>query len=110
MRRCDEEGFTRRDKLFKQITLMLRKRKLPIFREPDNLHGKGWSAQVLPPNGIAYLQRLAVYLWKKQALPEPGTLPMGNPLDDEAIEHAFEDCYFHATKPNDKGQRFNHLV
>ena len=110
MRNSDEESFARRDKLFKQITLMLRKKKLPSYKEPDNLQGKGWCGQVLPAVGIAYLQRLAVYLWRKEELPPTGTQEKNNPLEDDAIEHAYEDCFSHADKPNKKGQRFKHLV
>jgi hypothetical protein len=51
-----------------------------------------------------------VYLWQKEEWPAPGTEKMGNPLADQEIEFAYEDCYFQETTPNSKGQRFNHLV
>jgi hypothetical protein len=110
MRQCDEDGFARYKKFFKNVTKMLRKRKLPTYAEPESLQGRGCWWQVFPENGIAHLQRLAVYLWQKDTWPAPGTEEMGNPLSDREIVFAYEDCYFQETTPNSKGQRFNHLV
>jgi hypothetical protein len=109
MRRCDEEGFAHYRAFFQAVSAMLAKRNLR-YTEPENLPGKGWSWQVFPPNGIAYLQRLAVYLWQREEWPEPGTEDMGNPLQDEDIEDEYMDCYLEESEPNSKGQRFNHLV
>src|SRR6516162_9702514 len=102
MRRCDEEGLARYRKVFKDVKAMLRTKKLPAYDEPEDLQGKGWWAQALPAVGIAYLQRLAVYLWRKKTLPAPGTQDMGNPLQDKAIEFDYEDCYFSPDHTNKK--------
>jgi hypothetical protein len=110
MRRCDAEGFASAKKFFKQVAQALKKAKLPTYNEPADLKGETWGCKVFPSNGIAYLQRLAVYLWKKEDWPTPGTEDMDNPLTDPKIERAYENCYFEATEPNRKGQRFNHLV
>jgi hypothetical protein len=109
MRRFNEEGFADYRAFFQDVSAMLAKRNL-AFVEPENLGGRGWGWQVFPPNGIAYLQRLAVYLWQKEEWPAPGTEDMGNPLEDEEIDLELEDCYIEETEPNSKGQRFNHLV
>src|SRR4051794_6542049 len=93
MRRCDEEAFARYKKFFANVKKMLAKKNLPPYSEPEDLGAKGWNGQVFPPNGIAYLQRLAVYLWQKEEWPTPGTEDMGNPLGDEEMEFEYEDCY-----------------
>jgi hypothetical protein len=110
MRRCDEEGFARYRKFFREVTKMLKAHCLPPYKEPEQLNGTGRWWQVSPSNGIAYLQRLGVYLWQKKELPSPGTEEVDNPLEDENIEAARENCYLDQLGLNDKGQRFNHLV
>jgi hypothetical protein len=110
MRRCDEDGFARYQAFFVDVAKMLSAKGLPGYVEPENLAGQGCGWQVFPPNGIAHLQRLAVYLWQKEKWPTPGTEDMGNPFADEEIEFAYEDCYTDETGANSKGQRFNHLV
>lgn len=109
LRANDAEGFAQAQKDFARIYDVLQARGLPAFNEPETLTG-GFYATVTPPNGIAYLQRLAVYLWKKNTLPPPLTALLGNPLADPDIEFAYEDCYFDADVPNRAGQRFVHLV
>jgi hypothetical protein len=110
MRRCDEEGFATYRKVFKEIKAMLEKANLPVYDEPEDLQGKGWWSQVLPSNGIAYLQRLAAYLWKSEEMPDPGTQEIDNPLQEGEMEFLSEDCYCSPDVPNLKEQRFDHLV
>jgi hypothetical protein len=109
--RCnDAEGLASQRKHFAEVRKMLKKEKLPTYEEPEDLHGKGWRIRVWPQNGIAYFQRLAVYLWRLNRLPDPGTYDMGNPLQEKEIEFAYEDCYFGPEDKNKKGQNFAHLV
>ncbi|MCU0492625.1 MAG: hypothetical protein MUD01_13615 [Chloroflexaceae bacterium] len=110
MRSSDEEGFAHYQRFFENVTQMLQQKNLPSYVEPADLLGRGRSWQVFPSNGIAHLQRLAVYLWKIEEWPTPGSENMGNPLADQQMESAYEDCYIEARVPNSQGQRFNHLV
>lgn len=110
MRLCDEEGFQQARRDFAQTREVLQARGLTEYQEPEVLTGQGFSATVTPSNGIAYLQRLAVYLWQKNTLPAPLTEPMDNPLAERHMESAYEDCYFLPEVPNQAGQRYVHLV
>lgn len=112
MRQFDKEGFEHYRTVFRRITELLKQKGLPAYEEPEDLGGRGWYTRLSPPNGLAYLQRLAVYLWWKmdEGLPDPGTYEMDNPLHDPAIEFAYEDSYFEPEHRNAKGQNFAHLV
>lgn len=110
MRRCDKEGYKEYQRFFRALTRTLNQSGLPTYTEPKDVHGKGWTIQVFPSNGIAFLQRLAIYVWRMEELPEPGTEAMDNPLEDPEIDEQYVDIYMSQEELNDKDQNFPHLV
>jgi hypothetical protein len=105
----DAEGMVHVRKRFADITKRLKKDKLPAYKEPEDIHY--WAIRVWPQNGIALLQRLAIFLWRKDELPpSPASYGMGAPFEGDDIERIYEDCYFYSEENNAKGQNFRHLV
>ena len=109
MKANDAEGMAQSRKRFADITKRLKKDKLPAYKEPEDLDY--WTIRVWPQNGIALLQRLAIFLWRKNGkLPTPATYEMDAPFEGKDIAKIYEDCYFYPEESNKKGQNFRHLV
>jgi hypothetical protein len=105
----DAEGMAQSRKRFAGITKRLKKDKLPTYTEPEDI--RYWAIRVWPQNGIALLQRLAIFLWKKDGkLPSPATYGMDAPFEGDDISGIYEDCYFYSEERNKQGQNFRHLV
>jgi hypothetical protein len=110
-RQCREEAddFRALRAEFDRLARLAASRGAPGYREPE-IDGNHWSAQVVPSNGIAYLQRLAIYLWWEEGTPAPGTAGMTDPLQDDVVQEWIDDCLDGELDENEAGQTFNHLV
>jgi hypothetical protein len=108
-RREDTEDFAQLRAEFDRLARLVVSQGASGYREPE-IDGKPWSAQVLPSNGIAYLQRLAIYLWWEEGVPAPGTYEMTDPFQDDVVQEWIDDCLDGELDENQAGQTFNHLV
>ena len=109
MRANDAEGMKHVRKRFADLKKRMKKDGLPTYTEPEDIHY--WAIRVWPQIGIALLQRLAIYLWRKNGkLPTPATYEMDAPFEGREMSKIYEDCYFYSEECNKKGQNFRHLV
>jgi hypothetical protein len=105
LKECDAEGFEWAKKRFTELAKAAKAKGVTGYKEP--LDGEYWSAQLVPGNGVEYLQRLAWELWRDKPLPKPGM--DDDSIDDEVLHDMAEHLidWFGAT--NKKGQSFEHL-
>ncbi len=103
MKVTDPDGFKRSKKRF--AALEKAAEGVTGYKEP--VDGEYWWAQLLPSNGVAYLQRAAWYLWTNRKLPAPGTDDFDSIAGD--LDDMAERLVDKLGISNKKGQSFDHL-
>jgi hypothetical protein len=101
MKECDEEGYAAHTKEYAALQKHIRGKGVLGYTEP--LDGPYWWAQLVPSNGVAYLQRCAWRLWNDEPLPPPCA------VDDDVLDEMAEDLVLQLGGTNEKGQSFEHL-
>jgi hypothetical protein len=101
MKDCDPDGFKYWKKRFADLAKVTKAKGVTGYKEP--VDGEYWWAQLVPSDGVAYLQRAAWCLWRNKPLPKPGT------IDDGILRNMAEYLADWYGSTNKKGQSFEHL-